>query len=89
MFEQKTTQRLSQHLYRPIIELTRGKHGQIVLIAVLQKADLGSEEKNREKLDFRECFDFQRSAWMRRDERLDLLIGHYSLISEINYNSLP
>lgn len=60
-----------------------------MLIAVLQKAVLRSEEKNGEKLNFRVCLDFHRSAWMKRDERLDLLIGHYSLISEINYSPSP
>lgn len=58
-----------------------------MLIAVLQNADLGSEEKNGERLNSKVCLDFHRSAWMRRDERLDLFIGHYSLISEINYNT--
>lgn len=67
------TQQPSERVYRPIIGLTQGKQGQILLIAVLQIGDLGTEEKHGEKL-FRVCLDFQRSAWMRWDERLDLIL---------------
>lgn len=52
-------------------ELTQDKHGQIPLIAVLQNADLRSEEKNGEKLNFRVCLDVSEKCF---DERLDLLL---------------